>query len=216
MEAFTQHRGRVVPLDRANVDTDAIIPKQFLKSVKRTGFGESLFHAWRYLSPSEEHGEHRLNPDFVLNHPHHQGASILLARQNFGCGSSREHAVWALGEAGFRVVIAPSYSEIFFSNCFKNGLLPIVLDENMVDQLFQQVEALRGYELMVDLEARQIETHHGQRIPFEINEFHRTCLLEGLDEIGLTLQHRDEIEAYEARRQEQAPWLFHGPAEAAE
>ena len=216
MEAFTQHRGRVVPLDRANVDTDAIIPKQFLKSVKRTGFGKSLFHAWRYLPPSEEHGELRLNPDFVLNHPHHQGASILLARKNFGCGSSREHAVWALGEAGFRAVIAPSYSEIFFNNCFKNGLLPIVLEEEIVEQIFQEVEALRGYELMIDLEAGYIATHHGLRIPFEVNEFHRVCLLEGLDEIGLTLQHRDAIEAYESRRREQAPWLFHVPSEATE
>jgi 3-isopropylmalate/(R)-2-methylmalate dehydratase small subunit len=215
MEPFRQHRGRVVPLDRANVDTDAIIPKQFLKSVKRTGFGESLFHAWRYLPPSDEHGEHRLNPDFVLNHPHHQGASILLARKNFGCGSSREHAVWALGEAGFRAVIAPSYSEIFFNNCFKNGFLPIVLEENIIEQLFQEVDALRGYELLVDLENRRIETHHGEHISFEINEFHRMCLIEGLDQIGLTLQHRDAIEAYESQRREQAPWLFQGPAEAA-
>jgi 3-isopropylmalate/(R)-2-methylmalate dehydratase small subunit len=211
MEAFVRHRGLVVPLDRANVDTDAIIPKQFLKSIKRTGFGANLFDAWRYLKPTADGAPAVPDPDFVLNFPRYRGASILLARENFGCGSSREHAVWALSEAGFRVVIAPSYSDIFFNNCFKNGFLPIVLDEEIIDRLFCEVEMNEGCQFDVDLVARHIETSTGERIPFEVDDFRRDCLLEGLDEIGMTLQQRDAIQSYETRRRQQAPWLFQGP-----
>jgi 3-isopropylmalate/(R)-2-methylmalate dehydratase small subunit len=210
MEAFIRHRGLVVPLDRANVDTDAIIPKQFLKSIKRTGFGANLFDAWRYLKPADDGGPGVANPDFVLNFPRYRGASILLARKNFGCGSSREHAVWALSEAGFRVVIAPSYSDIFFNNCFKNGFLPIVLDESTVDRLFREVEMNEGCQFEVDLAAEHIETPAGEWIPFRVDGFRRECLLKGLDEIGTTLQQRDAIQSYETRRRQQAPWLFQG------
>ncbi|GAB4168792.1 MAG: 3-isopropylmalate dehydratase small subunit [Geothermobacteraceae bacterium] len=211
MEKFTRLTGLVAPLDRPNVDTDAIIPKQFLKSIKRTGFGPYLFDEWRYL----DHGEPGMdctsrprNPDFVLNQPRYQGASILLTRRNFGCGSSREHAPWALLDYGFRVIIAPSFADIFRGNCFKNGILPVELDEETVQRLFEQVEANEGYRLTVDLEQRRIETPTGEIIPFEVDEFRRHCLLEGLDEIGLTLQHADAIRAYEQRRKEEAPWLF--------
>jgi len=213
MKPFKRVEGLVVPLDRPNVDTDAIIPKQYLKSVKRTGFGPNLFDDWRYLDPGEpgmDHSRRRLNPDFVLNQPRYQGAEILLARENFGCGSSREHAVWALTDYGIRSVIAPSFADIFYNNSFKNGLLPIVLDEEIVERLFREVEAHEGYRLTIDLEAQTITTPSGEVIPFEVDEFRRYCLLNGLDDIGLTLQHADEIRAYEARRRQEAPWLFEG------
>ena len=211
MHAFTTHTGIVAPLDRANVDTDAIIPKQYLKSVKRTGFGPNAFDDWRYLEPGEpgmDHSQRTKNPEFVLNQSPYDQATILLARTNFGCGSSREHAVWALTDFGFRVVIAPSFADIFFNNSFKTGLLPIALPENVVDQLFRDVAAERGYSLTVDLEKQQIVKPDGSVIPFEVDAFRRHCLLEGLDDIGLTLQHADDIRAYEAKRQQTAPWLF--------
>lgn len=211
MEKFDKLNAVVMPLDRSNVDTDAIIPKQYLKSVKRTGFGPTLFDDWRYLDPGEpgmDHGQRRVNPDFVLNDPRYQGARILLARKNFGCGSSREHAVWALTDYGFRVVIAPSFADIFFGNSFKNGLLPVVLDEAIVDRLFEEVQAHPGYTLTVDLEAQVVTTPSGESFPFEVEPFRRHCLLNGLDDIGLTLQHGDEIRDYEARRRAEAPWLF--------
>ena len=211
MKPFKRVEGLVVPLDRPNVDTDAIIPKQYLKSVKRTGFGPNLFDDWRYLDPGEpgmDHSKRRPNPDFVLKQPRYQGAEILLARENFGCGSSREHAVWALTDYGIRSVIAPSFADIFYNNSFKNGLLPIVLDEQTVDRLFREVEANEGYRLTIDLEAQTITTPSGEVIPFEVDAFRRYCLLNGLDDIGLTLQHADEIRAYEARRRQEAPWLF--------
>ncbi len=211
MEKFTTLDGLVMPLDRPNVDTDAIIPKQYLKSVKRSGFGPNLFDDWRYLDPGEpgqDHSQRRPNPDFVMNQPRYQGASILLGRENFGCGSSREHAVWALEDAGFRVVIAPSFADIFFNNCFKNGVLPIVLDADVLDRLFAAVEAREGYRLTVDLEAQTITTPDGETIGFEVDEFRKYCLLNGLDDIGLTLQHADDIRAYEQRRRQEAPWLF--------
>ncbi|WP_018953199.1 3-isopropylmalate dehydratase small subunit [Thioalkalivibrio sulfidiphilus] len=211
MKPLSTVDGLVLPLDRANVDTDAIIPKQYLKSVKRTGFGPNLFDDWRYLEPGEpgmDHSKRKPNPDFVLNAPRYQGAEILLARKNFGCGSSREHAVWALTDYGIRVVIAPSFADIFFGNSFKNGLLPIVLDEAIVDRLFQEVEATPGYRLKVDLAAQTVTTPSGEAFHFEVGEFHKYCLLNGLDDIGLTLQHADEIRAYEQRRRAQAPWLF--------
>ncbi len=211
MEPLIKVKGIAAPLDRANVDTDAIIPKQFLKSIKRTGFGPNLFDEWRYLDhgePGQDCSKRPINPDFVLNQSRYQGAQILLARRNFGCGSSREHAPWALADYGFRVIIAPSFADIFFNNCFKNGLLPIVLDEDTVDRLFKEVEAQEGYELEVDLPAQTITTPSGEVIRFEIDEFRKYCLVEGLDEIGLTLQHADDIRAYEERRREQAPWLF--------
>ncbi len=203
--------GLVLPLDRSNVDTDAIIPKQYLKSVKRSGFGPNLFDDWRYLEPGEpgeDHSKRRINSDFVLNQPRYQGAQILLARENFGCGSSREHAVWALEDAGFRVVIASSFADIFFNNCFKNGVLPIALDAAAVDELFQQVQATPGYRLVVNLEQQAITRPDGQVVNFEVDEFRKYCLLNGLDDIGLTLQHADEIHSYEAQRKQQAPWLF--------
>ncbi|HHJ14211.1 MAG TPA: 3-isopropylmalate dehydratase small subunit [Gammaproteobacteria bacterium] len=211
MQKFTRLDGLVMPLDRPNVDTDAIIPKQYLKSVRRSGFGPNLFDDWRYLDPGEpgqDHSQRRLNPDFVMNQPRYRGASILLGRENFGCGSSREHAVWALEDAGFRVVIAPGFADIFFNNCFKNGVLPIVLDEAVVDRLFEEVEATEGYRLVVDLEAQTLTPPDGETIPFEVDAFRKYCLLNGLDDIGLTLQHADEIRAYEARRRREAPWLF--------
>jgi len=211
MQAFTQHTGIVAPLDRANVDTDAIIPKQYLKSVKRTGFGPNAFDDWRYLDPGEpgmDHSQRRKNPDFVLNQPPFDHATILLTRHNFGCGSSREHAVWALIDFGFRAVIAPSFADIFFNNSFKNGLLPVVLDENIVDELFKLVEGKAGYQLTVDLEAQVVRREDGTEYPFKVDPFRRECLLKGLDDIALTLQHADEIRAYEARRRQEAPWLF--------
>lgn len=211
MQAFTVLNGLVVPLDRSNVDTDAIIPKQYLKSVKRTGFGPNLFDDWRYLEPGEpgmDHSKRTPNPDFVINQARYQGAEILLARDNFGCGSSREHAVWALTDYGIRAVIAPSFADIFFNNSFKNGLLPIALDEATVDQLFREVEAQEGYRLNIDLEAQTITTPSGMSIAFEVDAFRKYCLLNGLDDIGLTLKHADDIRAYEERRKQEAPWLF--------
>lgn len=211
MQKFEKLTGLVAPLDRANVDTDAIIPKQYLKSIKRTGFGPTLFDDWRYLDPGEpgmDHSKRRVNPDFVLNQPRYQGAQILLARDNFGCGSSREHAPWALVDYGFRSIIAPSYADIFYNNSFKNGLLPIILARAVVDRLFQECAATPGYALTVDLAAQTVTTPGGDRHAFEIDAFRRHCLLNGLDDIGLTLQHVAEIKAYEERRRKEAPWLF--------
>ena len=211
MEKFESLTGVVMPLDRPNVDTDAIIPKQFLKSIKRSGFGPNLFDAWRYLDqgePGKDNVGRPLNPDFVLNQPRYQGAQVLLARENFGCGSSREHAPWALLDYGFRVIIAPSFADIFYNNCFKNGILPIVLNPDEVEQLFKQVEAEEGYLLTVDLAAQSISKPDGEVLQFEIDEFRKHRLLNGLDDIGLTLQYVDEIRAYEKKRQQEAPWLF--------
>jgi len=211
MEKFTTLQALVVPLDRPNVDTDAIIPKQFLKSIRRSGFGPNLFDEWRYLDhgePDQDNSKRPLNPDFALNQPRYQGARILLGRENFGCGSSREHAVWALEDYGFRVVIAPSFADIFFNNCFKNGVLPIVLDGAKVDALFKAVEAAPGYQLTVDLKAQTVKTPSGEQMPFDVDPFRKHCLLEGLDDIALTLQHADAIRAYEERRRSEAPWLF--------
>lgn len=198
-------------MDRANIDTDMIIPKQFLKSIKRSGFGPNLFDELRYLDegqPDADNNGRPLNPDFVLNKPRYEGASVLLARENFGCGSSREHAPWALEDFGFRTIIAPSYADIFFNNSFKNGLLPIVLDEATVDRLFKAVEANEGYKLTINLEAQTIVTPDGETIPFEVDSFRKHCLLNGLDDIGLTLIDADDIRAYEANRREKSPWLF--------
>jgi len=211
MEKFKTFKGTVCPLDRANVDTDAIIPKQFLKSIQRTGFGPNLFDEWRYLDhgePGMDPASRQPNPDFVLNDPRYQGASILLTRKNFGCGSSREHAPWALLDYGFRVIIAPSFADIFFNNCFKNGILPIVLDEETVEQLFRKSGDEQALEITVDLENQKLVLEDGTEIPFEVDSFRKYCLLEGLDDIGLTLQHVDEIRAYEERRRQEAPWLF--------
>ena len=211
MEKFETLTGIVMPLDRPNVDTDAIIPKQFLKSIKRSGFGPNLFDDWRYLDqgePGMDNSVRPVNPDFVLNQPRYQGAQVLVARENFGCGSSREHAPWALLDYGFRVIIAPSFADIVYTNCFKNGILPIVLNAEQVDQLFKQVEAEDGYQLTVDLAAQTITTPAGNIISFEIDEFRKHRLLHGLDDIGLTLQHVDDIRAYEKQRQQEAPWLF--------
>jgi 3-isopropylmalate/(R)-2-methylmalate dehydratase small subunit len=211
MQPFRVHTGLVAPLDRANVDTDAIIPKQFLKSIKRSGFGPNLFDAWRYLDhgePGKDNASRPKNPDFVLNQPRYQGASILIARRNFGCGSSREHAPWALADYGFRAIIAPSYADIFFTNCFKNGLLPIVLPESQLDRLFADVAAFPGYKLTIDLDRQLISTPDGSlTFPFEVDAFRRHCLLNGLDDIGLTLQHADEIRTYEAKHLAAQPWL---------
>jgi 3-isopropylmalate/(R)-2-methylmalate dehydratase small subunit len=210
MRAFTTHSGIVAPLDRANVDTDLIIPKQFLKSIRRSGFGPNLFDALRYLDegvPDADCSKRPLNPDFVLNQPRYRGASILLARQNFGCGSSREHAPWALDDYGFRAVIAPSFADIFFNNCFKNGMLPIVLDTNIVDGLFRQVETGEGYTLTVDLPAQVVVLPDGTRYGFAVDAFRKHCLLNGLDDIGLTLQEADAIRAFEARQRAESPWL---------
>ena len=210
MEKFTLLNGLVVPLDRANVDTDAIIPKQFLKSIKRSGFGPNAFDEWRYLDhgePGMDNSRRPLNPDFVLNQPRYQGAQIMLARENFGCGSSREHAPWALADYGFRVIIAPSFADIFFNNCFKNGLLPIRLDATQVDNLFKAVEAHIGYQLVIDLEKQTISAPDGTVYPFEVDAFRRHCLLNGLDDIGLTLQHVDEIAAFESKHRAAQPWL---------
>jgi len=211
MRQFTQHTGIAAPLDRANVDTDMIIPKQFLKSIKRAGFGPNLFDELRYLDegqPDQDCAGRPLNPDFVLNQSRYQGTSVLLARENFGCGSSREHAPWALDDFGIRAIIAPSFADIFYNNCFKNGLLPIVLPEEQVDQLFKEVEATEGYQLTVDLERQVVVTPSGEEFAFEVDNFRKHCLLNGLDDIGLTLQNADEIKAYEARRRQEAPWLF--------
>lgn len=211
MDKFIVHTGLVVPLDRPNVDTDAIIPKQYLKSIKRTGFGPTLFDDWRYNEPGEpgmDHSQRQVNADFVLNLPRYQGASVLLGRENFGCGSSREHAVWALTDYGIRTVIAPSFADIFFNNSFKNGLLPIALNAAHIDQIFREVEGLPGYQLTVDLPEQKVITPSGQAFDFSIDDFRKYCLLHGLDDIGLTLQHADEIHAYETRRKQEAPWLF--------
>jgi len=211
MRAFTTLKGLVAPLDRANVDTDAIIPKQFLKSIKRTGFGPNLFDEWRYLDhgePGQDNSKRPLNPDFVLNQERYQGAQVLLTRRNFGCGSSREHAPWALDGYGFRAIIAPSFADIFYNNCFKNGLLPLVLSEEEVEQLFQEVEAPPGYELAIDLPEQTVTTPSGTVFRFEIDGFRKHCLVNGLDEIALTLQNADDIRAYEERRRNEAPWLF--------
>jgi len=211
MEKFVRLTGLVAPMDRPNFDTDAIIPKQFLKSIKRTGFGVNLFDAWRYLDagePGMDNSKRPLNTSFVLNQPRYAGAQILLARENFGCGSSREHAPWALLDYGFRAIIAPSYADIFFNNCFKNGLLPVVLDASAVDQLFREVEATLGYRLTVDLERETVTTPAGASFHFEIDSFRKHCLVNGLDEIGLTLAHAEEIRAFETRRRAEQPWLF--------
>ena len=213
MQKFTLLKGLVAPMDRANVDTDAIIPKQFLKSIRKTGFGPNLFDGWRYLDqpgqPGVPESDRQPNPDFVLNQPRYKGASILLARKNFGCGSSREHAPWAIDQYGFRAVIAPSFADIFFNNCFKNGLLPIVLPEAVVAQLFDEVAAFPGYELTIDLERQVIVRPQGEEIPFEVQAFRKYCLLNGLDDIGLTLRHADKIKAFEAQRLATKPWLAH-------
>ncbi|GAA6120177.1 3-isopropylmalate dehydratase small subunit [Acidovorax sp. FG27] len=217
MQQFTIHTGLVAPMDRENVDTDAIIPKQFLKSIKKTGFGVNLFDEWRYLDhgePGQDPASRKPNPDFVLNQPRYAGASVLLARKNFGCGSSREHAPWALDQYGFRAVIAPSFADIFFNNCFKNGLLPIVLPEATVAQLFDEVHAFPGYELTIDLERQVIVRHNrdevvGEEIPFEVNAFRKYCLLNGFDDIGLTLRQSEKIKAFEAERLATKPWLAH-------
>lgn len=211
MQAYNTQTGIVCPLDRSNVDTDQIIPKQFLKSIKRTGFGVNLFDDWRYLDegfPGQDHSKRPINPDFVLNKTRYQGATILLARDNFGCGSSREHAPWALSEYGFRTVIAPSFADIFYNNCFKNGMLPIVLPEEQVDELFEACFANEGYELTADLERQVVVTPEGKEFPFEVDEFRKHCLLNGLDDIGLTLQQQDAIEAYEAKMKQKTPWVF--------
>jgi 3-isopropylmalate/(R)-2-methylmalate dehydratase small subunit len=211
MIKIDKHHGIVMPLDRHNVDTDAIIPKQFLKSIKRSGFGHNLFDEWRYHDhgePGMEPGSRKINPDFVLNQPHYEGASILLGRHNFGCGSSREHAVWALMDHGFRVVIAPSFADIFFNNARKNGLLCIVLDEKIIEQLFTQVLESPGYRLLVDLPAQQIVLPNRHTIGFDIDSFHKDCHIRGLDDIGLTLEHATEIRAFEEKRRQTAPWIF--------
>ena len=211
MKAFTQHTGLVAPLDRANVDTDQIIPKQFLKSIKRTGFGPNLFDEWRYLDegyPGQDNSQRPINQDFVLNQARYQGASVLLAQESFGCGSSREHAPWALDEYGFRCVIAPSFADIFYNNSFKNGLLPIVLEQAEVDALFEQVFAEPGYQLTVDLEAQTVTRPDGVSYSFEVDAFRKHCLLNGLDDIGLTLQDEAAIKDFEAKHQAAQPWLF--------
>ncbi|WP_404300059.1 3-isopropylmalate dehydratase small subunit [Alicycliphilus denitrificans] len=213
MQKFTIHQGLVAPMDRENVDTDAIIPKQFLKSIKKTGFGPNLFDEWRYLDQPGEPGvpeeKRKPNPDFVLNQARYQGASILLARKNFGCGSSREHAPWALDQYGFRAIIAPSFADIFFNNCFKNGLLPIVLPEAVVTQLFDEVAAFPGYQLKIDLERQVVIRPQGEEIAFDVLPFRKYCLLGGFDDIGLTLRHKDKIAAFEAERLATKPWLAH-------
>ena len=211
MKAFTQHQGLVAPLDRANVDTDQIIPKQFLKSIKRTGFGPNLFDEWRYLDegqPDQDNSQRPINTDFVLNQPRYQGASVLLAQENFGCGSSREHAPWALEEYGFRTIIAPSFADIFYNNSFKNGLLPIVLTADEVNELFAQAESVEGYELTVDLAAQTVTRPDGVQYSFEVDAFRKHCLLNGLDDIGLTLQDAELIREFEVGYKKANPWLF--------
>ena len=213
MEAFKTITSVVMPLDRANVDTDAIIPKQFLKSIKRAGFGPYLFDEWRYLDhgePDMDCSNRPLNEEFVLNDARYQGSSVLLARDNFGCGSSREHAPWALEDYGFKVVIAPSFADIFFNNCFKNGILPIKLDDAVIDGLFEKAQQAEALSITVDLENQILRLTDGEEISFEVDEFRKHCLLEGLDDIGLTLQHADEIRDFEAKRRETAPWVFGG------
>ncbi|MFM2448859.1 MAG: hypothetical protein RIS44_1309 [Pseudomonadota bacterium] len=210
MQAFQTHQGLVAPMDRENVDTDAIIPKQFLKSIKRSGFGPNLFDEWRYLDqgqPGQDPATRRSNPDFVLNQPRYQGASVLLARKNFGCGSSREHAPWAIEQYGFRALIAPSYADIFFNNCFKNGLLPIVLAEAEVSRLFHEVAAFVGYSLKIDLPRQVVIKPDGTELPFDVQPFRKFCLLNGFDDIALTLRHADKIKAFEAERLVRKPWL---------
>ena len=210
MQKFTLHQGLVAPMDRENVDTDAIIPKQFLKSIRKTGFGQNLFDEWRYLDPGfpgQDPATRKSNPDFVLNQPRYQGASILLARKNFGCGSSREHAPWALDQYGFRAIIAPSYADIFFNNSFKNGLLPIVLGEAQISQLFDEAAAFPGYRLTIDLERQVVVKPDGAELPFEVQAFRKYCLLNGFDDIGLTLRHADKIKTFETRRLTEKPWL---------
>jgi len=214
MKAFTVHKGLVAPLDRANVDTDAIIPKQFLKSIARSGFGPNLFDEWRYLDkgePGQDPATRKPNPDFVLNQPRYRGASVLLARENFGCGSSREHAPWAIDQFGFRALIAPSYADIFFNNCFKNGLLPIVLDAMQVARLFDEVAAFVGYSLTIDLPRQVIVKPDGSELPFDVQPFRKQCLLNGWDDIGLTLRHADKIRSFEAARLAQRPWIAAQP-----
>jgi 3-isopropylmalate/(R)-2-methylmalate dehydratase small subunit len=210
MQKFTVHQGLVAPMDRENVDTDAIIPKQFLKSIHKTGFGQNLFDQWRYLDagfPGQDPNSRRPNPDFVLNLPRYKNASILLARKNFGCGSSREHAPWALDQYGFRAILAPSYADIFFNNSFKNGLLPIVLSEAQVNQLFDETAAFPGYSLTIDLERQRVVKPDGTELAFEVQAFRKYCLLNGFDDIGLTLRHADKIKMFEAQRLAQKPWL---------
>ena len=210
MQAFTLHTGLVAPMDRENVDTDAIIPKQFLKSIQRTGFGPNLFDAWRYLDPGEpgqDPASRHPNPDFVLNQPRYAGASVLIARRNFGCGSSREHAPWALDQYGFRAIIAPSYADIFFTNCFKSGLLPIVLPEPEIARLFDEVAAFIGYRLTIDLPRQVVVKPDGTELPFEVQSFRKYCLVNGFDDIGLTLRHADKIRDFEAERLAKMPWL---------
>lgn len=213
MQAFTVHKGLVAPMDRDNVDTDAIIPKQFLKSIQRSGFGPNLFDEWRYLDqpgqPGVPESARQPNPDFVLNQPRYKGASVLLARKNFGCGSSREHAPWALEQFGFRAIIAPSFADIFFNNCFKNGLLPIALPESVVAQLFDEVFAFPGYQLTVDLPRQVIVKPDGTEIAFDVQPFRKYCLVNGFDDIGLTLRQKDKIQAFEAERLARMPWLAH-------
>ncbi|KOR15812.1 3-isopropylmalate dehydratase [Acinetobacter sp. C15] len=211
MKAYTVEQGIVAPLDRANVDTDLIIPKQFLKSIKRTGFGDNLFDELRYLDegyPGQDNSKRPLNPDFVLNQPRYQSANILIARKNFGCGSSREHAPWALNEYGFRTVIAPSFADIFFNNCFKNGMLPVILSEEIVEKLFQECAENEGYTLTVDLAAQEVKTPSGQAFAFDIDPFRKHCLLNGLDDIGLTLQNADAIHEFERQAKVARPWVF--------
>lgn len=211
MKSFTTLTAIVAPLDRSNVDTDAIIPKQFLKSIKRTGFGVNCFDEWRYLDKGEvgmDNSKRPLNPDFSLNQPQYKDAQILLTRKNFGCGSSREHAPWALDDYGFRAIIAPSFADIFFNNCYKNGLLPIVLSEEIVDKLFNELAQNAGYQLTIDLQNQTVITPSGESFSFDITEHRKHCLLNGLDEIGLTLQHADEIKAFENKRKQEFAWLF--------
>ena len=217
MQAFTVHKGLVAPMDRDNVDTDAIIPKQFLKSIARSGFGPNLFDAWRYLDPGEpgqDPASRKPNPDFVLNQPRYQGASVLLARSNFGCGSSREHAPWALEQYGFRAIIAPSYADIFFNNCYKNGLLPVVLPETQVAKLFDDALAFPGYLLTIDLPRQVVVRADGSEVPFEVERFRKYCLVNGFDDIGLTLRHADKIKAFEAERLARMPWLAQASPQA--
>jgi 3-isopropylmalate/(R)-2-methylmalate dehydratase small subunit len=212
MQAFTQLNGLVVPLDRANVDTDAIIPKQFLKSIKRSGFGPNAFDEWRYLDhgePGIDNSKRKINPDFVLNQARYQGGSVLLVRENFGCGSSREHAPWALEDYGFRVIIAPSFADIFFNNCFKNGMLPIVLSADDVDALFKETEAADGYKLNIDLSAQTVSTPSGKSYQFDVDVVRKHSLLNGLDDIGLTMQHQNAIKAFETKHKAVQPWLFY-------
>ena len=211
MEKFVRREGLVAPMDRANVDTDAVIPKQYLKSIKRTGYGPNLFDEWRYLDhgePGMDHTKRPLNPDFVLNQPRYRGATVLLARENFGCGSSREHAPWALLQYGFQTVIAPSFADIFYNNSLKNGLLLIKLDASIVDRLFKEAQGVEGYRLAVDLEAQTVATPGGESFKFDIDPFAKNCLLNGLDEIGLSLEHAGRIKAFETQHRERQPWLF--------